>query len=78
MRCFFPEPQCGGNSNTGNVATRVFQNSAISAEIFGIPEALVRSLWELLKAISSYQFQDIQLYEEEAQRAFDLWTTTYT
>ena len=77
VRCFFPEPQRGGNSNTGNVATRVFQNSAISAEIFGIPEALVRSLWELLKAISSYQFQDIQLYEEEAQRAFDLWTTTY-
>ena len=24
-RCFFPEPQKGGNSNTGNVATRLFQ-----------------------------------------------------
>ena len=77
VRCFFPEPQRGGNSNTGNVATRVFQNGAISAEIFGIPEALISSLWELLVAISSSQFQDIQLYEEEARRAFDLWTSTF-
>lgn len=27
VRCFFPEPQRGGNSNTGNIATQVFQNS---------------------------------------------------
>ena len=59
VRCFFPEPIHGGNSNTGNVATRVFQNSAISAEILQIPESLLVSLWELLKAISSSEFQDI-------------------
>ena len=77
LRCFFPEPQKGGNSNTGNVATRVFHNSAIAAEIFEIPESLLLSLWNLLKAISSSDFQDIKLYEEEARRAFDLWTEVF-
>ena len=77
VRCFFPEPQRGGNSNTGNVATRVFQNSAISADIFGIPEALIISMWELLKSISSSNFQDIEVYEQRAREAFDLWTTTF-
>ena len=77
VRCFFPEPQRGGNSNTGNVATRVFQNSAISADIFGIPEALTISMWELLKSISSSNFQDIEVYEQRAREAFDLWTTTF-
>ena len=59
VRCFFPELIHGGNSNTRNVATQAFQNSAISAEILQIPESLLVSLWELLKAISSSEFQDI-------------------
>ena len=78
MRCFFPEPIHGGNSNTGNVATRVFQNSAISAEILQIPESLLVSMWELLKAISSSEFQDLDTYEQNARRVFDLWTTTFS
>lgn len=69
VRCFFPEPQKGGNSNTGNVAKRVFQNSSISAEIFQIPESLLISLRNLLSAISSSNFQDIDLYQEEARLA---------
>ena len=77
VRAFFPEPQKGGNSNTGNVATRVFKNSAISAEIFQVPETLLNSLWELLKSISSCELQDIERYEKEARRAFDLWTSTF-
>ena len=77
VRCFFPEPIHGGNSNTGNVATRVFQNSAISAEILQIPESLLVSMWELLKAISSSEFQDVDAYEKNARRVFDLWTTTF-
>ena len=35
----------GGNSNTGNLATRVSQNSAVSTRIFQIPEPLLLSLW---------------------------------
>ena len=77
VRAFFPEPQKGGNSNTGNVAARVFQNSAISAEIFKVPESLLISLWELLKSISSSEVQDINCYEKEARRAFDLWTNVF-
>ena len=30
VRCVFPEPQCGSNSNTGNIATQLFQNSLLS------------------------------------------------
>ena len=78
VRCFFPEPVHGGNSNTGNVATRVFQNSAISADILQIPESLLVSLWELLKAISSSEFQNIEDYERNARTTFDLWTATFT
>ena len=66
LRCFYPEPK-GGNSNTGNLATRVFQNSAVSASIFQIPESLLLSLWELLKAVSSSEFQDIDKYKEDAR-----------
>ena len=64
---FFPEPQKGGNSNTGNFAQRVFRNSALSAEIFQIPESLLISLGELLVAISSSSIQDIVKYKEEAR-----------
>ena len=67
VRAFFPEPQKGGNSNTGNVARRVFRNSALSAEIFQIPESLLISLRELLIAISSSSIQEIVKYKEEAR-----------
>ena len=36
--------------------------SELSVEISGIPEALILSLCELIKTISSLQLQDIQLY----------------
>ena len=72
IRCFFLEPQKGGNSNTGNVARRVFQNSALSAEILKIPESLLIGLHKLLQAISSSEFQDIGQYQEDARKCFDL------
>ena len=78
VRCFFPEPQQGGNSNTGNVSRRVFENSALSAEIFQVPESLLISLHKLLQAISSSKFQDIDQYQEDARRCFDLWTEVFT
>ena len=73
--------------------SRVFQNSSVSASIFGVPESLLLSLWELLKAVSSSEFQDINKYRETARlisrffwgksvnnyrRAFDLWTEVFT
>ena len=35
------------------------------------------SLWELLKAISSSEFQDLDAYAKSARRVFDLWTSTF-
>ena len=46
---------------------RVFRNSSVSASILGIPEALVLSLWELVKAVSSSEFQDIEKFKENAR-----------
>ena len=50
-----------------NEIYRVFQNSAESASIFGVPESLLLSLWELLKAVSSSEFQDIDKFKENAR-----------
>ena len=61
---FFPELQKRSSSNCGKLARPVFQNSARTAEILEIPEALVISLHKLLQV--------------EARRSFDLWTSVFT
>ena len=53
--------------NMLNLICRVFQNSSESASIFGVPESLLLSLWELLKAVSSSDFQDIDKFKENAR-----------
>ena len=78
IRAFFPEPQKGGNSNTGNVARRFFQNAKISSEILGIPEQLISSFWELLVAVYSTNFQDTNKFESNAKAAFYLWCQVFT
>ena len=78
LRCFYPEPQKGGNSNTGNLASRVFKNSKVSSEIFGIPEQILTLLWDLLKAINSSHLQDIAMFKAKAQRLFNLWIQVFT
>ena len=78
IRAFFPEPQKGGNSNTGNVARRFFKNASISAEILGIPEQLISSFWELLAAVNSTNFQDINKFESSCKVAFYLWRQAFT
>ena len=77
IRAFFPEPQKGGNSNTGNVARRFFKAAAISSEILGIPKELISTIWELLVAVNSTQFQDIQKFEDKAKEAFYLWRQVF-
>ena len=46
---------------------RVFRNSSVSASIFGVPEALLFSMWELLKAVSSSEFQDVEKFRQNAR-----------
>ena len=46
---------------------RVFRNSSVSASIFGVPEALLLSMWELLKAVSSSEFQDVEKFRQNAR-----------
>ena len=78
IRAFFPEPQKGGNSNNGNVARRFFKNASISGEILGIPEELISTFWELLAAVNSTNFQDIQVFENKAKVAFSLWRQVFS
>ena len=77
LRCFYPEPQKGGNSNTGPLAKRVFKNAKVSAQILGVPELLLTSMWDLLKSINSSQMQDVTTFKEKAQKLFNLWTQTF-
>ena len=78
LRCFYPEPQKGGNSNTGNLSSNVFKNSKVSAEILGIPEELLDLLWDLLVSVNSSQFQDITTFKSKARRVFDIWVKVFT
>jgi hypothetical protein len=77
IRAFFPEPQKGGNSNTGNVARRFFQSAKISADILGIPEELISTIWQLLVAVNSFKHQDIKKFEQTAKEAFTLWCQVF-
>ena len=77
LRCFFPEPQKGGNSNTGNLSSRVFKNSKVSSEILGIPEELLKLLWDLLISINSSQLQDITTFKRKAKELFNLWIQVF-
>lgn len=47
-----PRPSYG-NSNTGNVARRFFQNSSIAAEIIAINEILLNRIYVILQCVSS-------------------------
>ena len=77
LRCFYPEPQKGSNSNTGNLASRVFRNSKVSSEIFGIPEELLTLLWDLLQSINSSHIQDVIIFKDKAKRLFDIWVQVF-
>ena len=78
IRAFYPEPIKGGNSNTGNVSRRFFKSAATSADILGVPEELISTLWELLAAINSSKFQDIEKFESKAKVAFYMWRQVFT
>ena len=44
LRCFLPEPQKGGNSNTSPVSQNVFNNAMVSSKIPGVPEEFMTLL----------------------------------
>ena len=77
LRCFFPEPQKGGNSNTGPLAKNVFKNAKVSSKILGVPEELMTLLWDLLKSINSSQMQDVTIFKEKAERLFNMWIQVF-
>ena len=77
LRCFFPEPQKGGNSNTGPLAKNVFKNAKVSSKILGVPEDLMTLLWDLLKSINSSQMQDVTIFKEKAERLFNMWIQVF-
>ena len=73
LRLYIPEPQKGGNSNTGVIANRFFM-SKTSAGILGVSQALLDSSWKLLKMINETKSMiDCEEYEAEANKCFDLY-----
>ena len=63
IRVFVPEVG-GGNSNTGNVGRRFFQNPEKSAEILTIDVTIIKNVKELLDIICS----GTTLYDPEAYK----------
>jgi hypothetical protein len=69
LRCFIPEPQKGGNSNTGVCANRwtvvyrvlchdpyiprFFLKSGATADILQLPERGIVAIWEMLRLLNS-------------------------
>ena len=77
LRCFYPEPQKGGNSNTGPLAKNVFKNSKVSSTILGVPEELLKLLWDLLKSINSSHMQDVSIFKEKSVQLFNMWIQVF-
>ena len=78
LRLFIPEPQKGGNSNTGVIANRFFKSSKITAKILNISQDLVDSCWKLLVWLNeTKEFVDCAEYQNEAERCFDYYINEF-
>jgi hypothetical protein len=84
-RCFIPEPQKGGNSNTGVCANRsviyfvecltlfprFFINSQSTSEILELPERGVKAIWEMLAMLNStHKMIDVKAFRKLARTVF--------
>ena len=77
IKAFYPEPQKGGNSNTGPAAIKFFGAPATYAEILGIPQELILIIWELMVTVNGLKFQDVKQFEEKASKAFYFWCQVF-
>ena len=65
LRVYIPLPH-GGNSNSGNVARKAFENIEVFAEITSFPLDLLKDLYDLAMALSCTQKISPKLYEAKA------------
>ena len=70
LRVFIPLPH-GGNSNSGNVARKAFENIEIFSEITGFPLDLLKDLYDLAMAMSCSQKISPKLYKKKAMAWLD-------
>ena len=72
-------PRAGGagNSNTGNVARRAFQNEAKYAEITGIELNLIHRIHIMLIAINSDVVLDVEAFRTYGKTTAELWVEKY-
>ena len=70
LRVYIPMPH-GGNSNTGNVARKAFENIEIFSEITEFPLDLLKDLYDLAMAMSCSQKISPKLYREKAKAWLD-------
>ena len=74
IRISEPEPKKGGNSNTGNVAQRFFEEAEKTSKILKVPVELITSTKYLIDAISSTtSFPDITNFEIKAKQVWKLY-----
>ena len=66
LRVYYPNP-FGGNSNTGSVAKKAFDNPEIFSEITGFPLDLLKDLSFLLTTLRCGKKVDADLYDIVAQ-----------
>ena len=78
LRPFVPEPQKGGNSNTGNIANRFFRNSKVTSKILDLPIGFIDAVWLMLRQLSSCtKMIDVTAYKVLARQVFDLYMEDY-
>ena len=66
-----------GNSNTGNVAQRAFQNEDVFASITGVDEELIHHIHMMLIVINANYAIDEQKFKDYGLKTAELWVALY-
>ena len=72
-----PKSGGSGNTNDGNTARRLFQNSAVFAEATGVSEDLIYHFYILLCLINCRYQIDVQKFEAYCLETANLWVREY-
>lgn len=73
-----PKQNGAGTTNDGNTARRLFQNSAVFAEVTGISEELIHHLYVLLCVINCSHQIDVQKFEAFCMETAEIWIREYS
>ena len=72
-----PRSDGAGNSNTGNVARKAFQNEETFARITGVDEVLIHRIHVMLVVINTDQAINVESFKAYGLATAKLWVTLY-